>query len=80
MLSSFARAALVEAEIYESQLGSDHCPVSVTLDLGRLHTAAEAAAEKSSAKVAAETPGTKVVPAAEAPGPKVAPAPEAARG
>ena len=43
LLSSFARAALLEAEIYESQLGSDHCPVSVTLDLGELRAVSEAA-------------------------------------
>lgn len=37
-LSTVAQPALRAAEIYESQLGSDHCPVSVTLDLDWLAT------------------------------------------
>ena len=31
-LSSVARSALQSAEIYEAQMGSDHCPISVTLN------------------------------------------------
>ena len=38
LVSPALRSAVVDAAIHADVMGSDHCPVSVTLDEGRLGT------------------------------------------
>lgn len=59
-LSNAARSALQSAEIYEAQMGSDHCPISVTLNWAK-------SAETQSVTPGQETPDQET-PGQETPG------------
>ena len=59
-LSSAARSALQSAAIYEAQMGSDHCPISVTLNWAK-------SAETQSVTPGQETPDQEA-PGQETPG------------
>lgn len=64
-LSNAARSALQDAEIYEAQMGSDHCPISVTLNWAK-STETQSVADKQATRNKAKA-GDQATPDQETP-------------